>query len=198
MSGELATNEATRIEATVATSAAQRALQFATDLVIDGPETYRQAAEELKAVAAASRTIDAERKKATRPLDEAKQTIIGWWRQAVDDTNKAIVCLRRKIEKYDAERSERELAAAREAAQALIAGKPLDHAKLSAVFSDSPGVTIRKTWKARVVDFAALPDEYKTVNEQKLNAVARALKADTKIPGVEVYEDKTAALTGKE
>lgn len=55
------------------------------------------------------------------------------------------------------------------------------------------GTSIRKVWKAQVVDFVALPDEFKEVNESKLGQVARAMKEQCKIPGVRVYCDNIAA-----
>lgn len=45
-------------------------------------------------------------------------------------------------------------------------------------------------WKAKVVDFALLPDSYKLPNEQVLNAYARSTKGKGAIPGVEFFNDK--------
>ena len=45
----------------------------------------------------------------------------------------------------------------------------------------------RKLWKAKVVDFKLLPEEYKMPDVTKLNAVAKTLKDKAKVPGVEFY-----------
>lgn len=55
----------------------------------------------------------------------------------------------------------------------------------------------RTNWKARVVDFALLPDEYKLPNEQKLNAHARSTKGERPIPGVEFYDDRVVTMRTK-
>ena len=55
------------------------------------------------------------------------------------------------------------------------------------------GISKRKNWKARVVNAAQVPEEYKTVDLQKLNAVARATKGTLKIPGVEIYCEESIA-----
>ena len=52
----------------------------------------------------------------------------------------------------------------------------------------------RANWKARVVDFALLPDEYKLPNESKLNAHARTTKGERPIPGVEFYDDHIVTM----
>ena len=55
------------------------------------------------------------------------------------------------------------------------------------------GISVRKVWKYRIVDFKLIPHEYLTVDEKKIGAVVRALKENAKIAGVEVYsEDSTS------
>lgn len=55
----------------------------------------------------------------------------------------------------------------------------------------------RDNWKARVVDFALLPDEYKLPNEQLLNSFARTNKGQRAIPGVEFYNDRVVTVRTK-
>lgn len=52
----------------------------------------------------------------------------------------------------------------------------------------------RTNWKARVVDFALLPDEYKLPNEPLLNNFARSTKGTRPIPGVEFYDDRVVTM----
>lgn len=51
------------------------------------------------------------------------------------------------------------------------------------------GVSMRETWHAEVVDETLIPREYWVLDMQKLNAVARALKDKTNIPGVNAVRD---------
>lgn len=51
------------------------------------------------------------------------------------------------------------------------------------------GVHRRRSWKFRIIDPAAVPREYLSIDEVTIGRVVRALGADTSIPGVEVYED---------
>lgn len=63
--------------------------------------------------------------------------------------------------------------------------------------TESGTVSGRDNWKARVLDFKLLPDEYKLPNEQMLNALARSTKGTRPIPGVEFYNDRTVTVRTK-
>ena len=52
----------------------------------------------------------------------------------------------------------------------------------------------RANWKARVVDFKLLDDEYKLPDTQTLNAKARSSKGTAVIPGVEFYNDRSVTV----
>jgi len=51
------------------------------------------------------------------------------------------------------------------------------------------GMSVRRVWKARVVDESQVPREYLVVDQSKLDAVMKATKGSMKIPGVVAYED---------
>lgn len=55
------------------------------------------------------------------------------------------------------------------------------------------GVSFRTVWRWKVVDFCALPDQCKMINEKVLNAMVSSTKGETKIPGVEVYSEEIVA-----
>ena len=58
----------------------------------------------------------------------------------------------------------------------------------------SEGVSTRKTWKARVTDISLVPRAYMVVNQQALDALAKATKGSVQLPGVDFYEDSTLAV----
>lgn len=49
------------------------------------------------------------------------------------------------------------------------------------------GTSLRRTWKARVVDATAIPREFLIPNEQLLGQIAREQKENASVPGVEFY-----------
>jgi len=58
----------------------------------------------------------------------------------------------------------------------------------------SEGVSTRKTWKARVTDISLVPRAYMVVNQQALDALAKATKGSMALPGVEFYEDSSLTV----
>jgi colicin import membrane protein len=56
------------------------------------------------------------------------------------------------------------------------------------------GAAMRKVWKARVIDPALVPDQFKVINEKALDAYAKSMKQDAKVPGVEFYAEDSLAI----
>jgi hypothetical protein len=59
------------------------------------------------------------------------------------------------------------------------------------------GVSMRKVWRAKVIDIDKVPREYMTVDQASLDAVAKATKGKIKIPGVEFVEEISATVRAK-
>lgn len=51
------------------------------------------------------------------------------------------------------------------------------------------GISTRKVWKAKVINFDKLPSAYKLPNQQLLDSVARTTKGNQQIEGVEFYSE---------
>lgn len=86
----------------------------------------------------------------------------------------------------DALRKDGDKVAAREVLKAPIV---VEAPVVQPVIPKVEGLTTRKTWKYRIVDASLIPREYMAIDETKISGVVRAFKGDTKIPGVEVYEE---------
>ena len=56
------------------------------------------------------------------------------------------------------------------------------------------GISSRENWKARVINPDLVPREFLMVDTQRLNAYAKAMKAQARVPGVEFYDDKSIAV----
>lgn len=60
---------------------------------------------------------------------------------------------------------------------------------------EQEGLSIRKTWKARVVDGSVIPREYLIINESALNLAAKNEELRIKgIKGVEFYQEQSASV----
>jgi exonuclease VII large subunit len=59
------------------------------------------------------------------------------------------------------------------------------------------GQSIRKTWRARVVNQALVPREWLVVNQQALDSFAKATSGGVAVAGVEMYQETTLASSSK-
>lgn len=152
------------------------------------------------------RSLLAEKKKYTAPLDEAerivKRTIAGYLAEE-DRKRREAEAERARIEAEARAEADKKLRAVEKAeakgnfakAEALAQeAVNVMEAKIeeAPVVPDAPvatGLSLRKVWKFRIKDAALLPREYLIPDEVKIGRVVRALKGDAKIPGVSVYSE---------
>jgi hypothetical protein len=139
----------------------------------------------------------AERERLAREQAEAEERARELANQAavVDDPEE-----RARLELEAFEASETAATAAEQAAIAEVA--PPVQAVVPTT-TKAAGISSRQTWKAEVVDKAALIRAaandhslmvYLLVDEKAVGAIARALKAETRIPGVRVYAEDGLAV----
>ena len=69
----------------------------------------------------------------------------------------------------------------------------IDVPVIAPVIEAPKGISYRDKWSAEVIDFKALPDEYKIANQQALDKVAQATKGAITIPGVKMKSEKIIA-----
>lgn len=153
----------------------------------------------------AHRAAIAQEKQALAPVEEAERLVK---REVVRYQQELEAERRRQEEAVRAMERERAEAAALEAARLCElngdheqAEEILDNVEmfeepvnLEAMEVRTEGVSIRQTWRYRVVDEALVPREYLMLDEKKIGAVVRAMKALTRIPGIEAYPDETVAV----
>lgn len=184
---------------------------------------YTAGAEDLRAVKAQIKAITDKRLEITRPMDAAKKSVMAFFAEPLDRLTKAESTIKRGLLAYKQEQDrkaaeERRKAAERQqreeerlrrqAEEAREKGKEARAEILeerAAVRSMAPaetktaaapkveGVSTRKVWRFDITDPAAVPEQYKIIDERKIGGVVRALKADANIPGVRVYSEDTMA-----
>lgn len=59
------------------------------------------------------------------------------------------------------------------------------------------GLSFREVWKYRITNIDLLPKAYMVPDEARIGAVVRALKAQTDIPGIQVYSEKVPSASGR-
>ena len=165
------------------TQSAERVLAIARSIVVDSSEMAEIAAAELVTIKGRAKELDEERKRITKPMDDAKKAVMDIYKPAIERLGQAETALKDAISNYQKEqRRLAELAAAeaarkaREEAQKLAAkaekleakGKTEDAEAMrnvAAMTVAAPvtvaaptklaGVSSREVWKASVTDRAA-------------------------------------------
>ena len=111
--------------------------------------------------------------------------------------------LREEAEKADTEekarlnsiakKKEEEADARREKADATHVEAPVLAPRVEA----PKGISYTMKWTAEVIDFKALPDEYKLPNDSMLNKLAQATKGKVPVAGVKFKSEKIVASRAK-
>jgi hypothetical protein len=145
----------------------------------------------------------AQKKKVDAPLVEAEGIIkprIAAWNAEQERLRREEEARLREIARKEEE--ERQLLAAIDAEQsgdmeesAAIMAEPVYVAPvvIPKTVPKVAGIAMKQVWKFRIVNASIVPREYMTIDEQKIGAVVRALKDQTRIPGIEAYPEDTVA-----
>ncbi len=165
-------------------------------------EAIRQA-EQRRLQAAADEAARKEREKseaAARLQREKEQAAL----QAAEEARKRAAAATNEAERAKAAaEAEKAQAAANKAAAAALVREETAAAVIAPVVTVAAvtpviaGQSVRKTWKARVVNAAILPREYTLPNQQALDAFAKATKGAIPLSGVEFYEESTLASSSR-
>ena len=181
---------------------------------------YEHGAGMLMTIKALSKDVESKRKKITQPLDQAKQEVMDLFRPLTDALSNAERKVKQRLVAWKSEQDQIARENQRKADER--ARKERDRLQKQADEADEKGrggraeilrdraattiavapptaapkvagISTRPVWKFEIVDASKVPDQYKTVDEKKIGGVVRALKGDTDIPGVRVWEESTMA-----
>jgi hypothetical protein len=92
-------------------------------------------------------------------------------------------------------KAEEERAAARARAEEAGEPEPENLPKVPEVLEKEPeekidGVSFVENWTFEIEDISKVPLEYLILDEKKVRGVVKAMKADTRIPGIRAYAEK--------
>lgn len=202
---------------------AQQFLAVAEAYEIDNDDLYRTAANDLQDIKRRFKAIDAKRREITIPLDAARHAAMEFFRPALTFLERSEAAIKKAMTKYQAEqekvrlemervsqelarKEQARLAKLAEAAQAKGQVERADELRDQAAMLPATtmlqapppapqpkGISITTHWKFRVVDHEAIPREYLAVDMTKIGGVVRAMKGQTRISGIEVFEARNIA-----
>ena len=165
------------------TKSAERVLAIALSIVVDSNEMAEIAASELVTIKGRAKELDEERKRITKPMDDAKKAVMDIYKPAIEKLGQAETALKTSLLTYQKEQQRiADLAAAEEARKAReeaeklrakaekmeAKGKTEDADALRSVAAMTvtaprtvaaptklAGTSVRKVWKANVTDRSA-------------------------------------------
>jgi hypothetical protein len=202
------------------TPALDKLRAFAKNLVIRTTEGYEQAAALLKNIKGSLATIEDARTRITKPLNDALRETNAQAKLAAapflaDELviKRAMIAysdaqdrLREEQQRRDNEAAAKEQRRLQEIADRAAAKGQEGKAEIFQERAQSVvapvaqqaapkvgGISIPKVWVFEITDEDLIPREYMVVDETRIRRVVTALKGDTKIPGVRVFEQKRIA-----
>lgn len=187
-------------------------LGYAEARVIATVEDAKRATDDLSIIAKLKKAMGDKRKSLLEPLKADMDAIRDTYTYLMAPVLDADKITREKMLAYDAE--QRRIRAEQEEINRLREEAAQKQAKLTGGITEVEVVevapepskststemgTARTTdhWKWEVVDFAALPDEYKVIDGSMLTAVARKHHDQKQVPGVRFYNDPIIAVRAR-
>ena len=185
-------------------------------ITISNKEGYEKAVHVLKEIKTAIKEIESERKKSTKPIDEAKKTIMGWFKPIVDglkDQEKKIKSemmryedqkekerieeedrLAKNMEKFERIHEEvEELESKGEIDKAIkksFETKELDMTTNKELNHKNKSVSYVSTWDYEITDMNKIPREYLVPDLKRIGAEVRKMKSEFNVEGIKVVETK--------
>jgi len=178
-------------------------------------EQYEQSIDVLKKIKLQIKELEDERKKITAPLDATKKAVMDLFRKPLTALEGAEEIIKRSafafVQKQEQARldEEKKLRDKAEMERLMLEeeiaknqAKGIETVNLEEKKADiiTPtlqsnvtkisGTFVKKTWRAKVVDFSKLPDLYKLPNDKLLNSFAVETKGAGEIAGIEFYQEE--------
>jgi len=187
--------------------------QYAEVRVIKTLEDAKIANDDLTLIARLKKAMETRRKEELKPLDDARRTIQDNYNKWMAPVLAADTITRTKMSAFNAEweriRKEQEdinrmriEAAQKEAAlNGGVISEPINLVEVAPeikkVSTEQGTSGQRDTWTYEIIDFKAMPDEYKLPNTSALNAFAKSTKGMRQIPGVRIFNNPVIVVRPK-
>lgn len=194
----------------------------AEQFVVRSEDEIEERTQELRKIKLAMDTLEVDRVAMVTPHNNVVKEINGYFKTVASKTDIVYRAIKQGIKTYldkveqeriEQERKAREAAAKEQARLQKLADAAREKGKeeraetlefrAQAVTAAPPppmpkaaGTSRRTTWTFTVTDPALIPREYLLIDEKKIGAVVRAMKADTNIPGISVRSETDLSVRG--
>lgn len=187
------------------------AVDYAEKRIVANADDVKEATKDLGLIAQLKKGLEAERISYTGPLGALTSQINAFFKTLSDPIGQADTITRQKVLAYNAEVERKRQAAQRiEDEKLRLAQEEMELSgettvNLAPVEAPAPTPRLVSTaygtsgktqvWKYEVVDFSKVPDEYKTIDNSMVNAVAKKHHDTKPIPGIRFYAEESLRVT---
>ncbi len=161
-------------------------------LQIQGQADLEFAAELLREVKAKKRNLEDERKRATKPLNEALRVIRGWFKAPIEAYAGVEQKVKERIAAYHQAQADAQRQALEQAGRAALTGhaqqaiQGMQQAHAAQV-DKVDGLSLREKWgDYQVVDISQIPRGFLAVNDRAVRQYIQEHKDRAQIPGIRV------------
>ncbi len=195
---------------------AETAIATATDIVkslgwkwakpgvtLRSQEDYTSAVNALQTIKGLINGAEKQRKELVDPLNGVVKKLNTIFKPTTSSAQQLEVTIKGLLIDYEESQRAKILAEAEKRAKSLekrspeMAADVREMALVSPVVPETSGIQYRTRWTFRVTDETQVPREFLIVDERKLQAFATAMKASGVVGGVEFFEERSIAASGK-
>ena len=172
------------------------------EIIISSNDQYTQAGDTLKVVQNRIKKLEEKRKEYTQPLDESKKRIMADFQSISKPLEEFVGNVKTEMIKWArAEQQRKDEEQKKLEAEALTKAKAEGKSEVEVAIvnqevktqrGDVSTTTVKKVWKAEVINETEVPREYLTVNQVVINQAVR--DGVRKIPGVRIYQDEQISI----
>jgi len=191
---------------------ATTALKYAEGRVIQSNDDLKPATEDLASIANLKKALTEQKKRYLDPLNDKVKAFRAAFDKFFEPIDQADKVTRQKILTFKAEQERKAREAEEINRQAIELAKkqaklnggeftvdttpvPVPQVAPDKVHTEVGTAGTSQVWKFEVIDFAALPNEYKIADEVKIGKVIRATKGTISIPGVKAWPEEILRVT---
>lgn len=172
------------------------------ELNVTTADDYTRAGDLLKIVQNRIKAVEDKRKEYTKPLDEAKKQIMADFSAISKPLEEFVAEVKTKMTNwYRAEQKRKDEEQAKLEAEALAKAKAEGKSEVEVAIvneevktqrGDVATTTVKKVWKAEIMDETLVPREYLVVDQVAINKAVR--DGVRSIPGVKIYQDEQISI----
>jgi hypothetical protein len=167
-------------------------------LTVTNDTELAYAADKLREAKQIREKAEAIRVALVKPLNDHVKFINSQFKQVTDKVDQVEVFVKSLMKQYYSKKEEARKQQQATLDDALVAQgiEPVAIPEQKTTKGDTAAVTFMTTWTWEMTDFAKVPDDYKQLDQVKINYAVRS-NGIRNIPGIRIFSEQTPAIKGQ-